>query len=45
MGYESPKVAAFTMLLTRVKKLEFIQFPDKETVELADMAFPFGRSE
>lgn len=41
--YESHKAGAFTMLLGRTKKLGYLDYIDKVSVQLTDMAFPLGR--
>ena len=43
MDYASAKEAAFTVLLGRVKKLGYLEFPETGMVQLTDMAFPYGR--
>jgi Mn-dependent DtxR family transcriptional regulator len=43
LGYDSPKKSAFTMLLTRTKKLGYIEYVGNDSVQLTDMAFPLGR--
>lgn len=43
LGYESHKAGAFTMLLGRTKKLGYLDYIDKVSVQLTDMAFPLGR--
>ncbi|KAL3903951.1 MAG: hypothetical protein SGILL_010251, partial [Bacillariaceae sp.] len=44
MQYKSPKEAAFTVLLGRVKKLGYIESVGaNKDIQLTDMAFPYGR--
>lgn len=43
LGYVSAKEAAFQMLLRRIRDKGFLEFLDKESVQLLDVCFPVGR--
>jgi hypothetical protein len=43
LGYVSAKEAAFQMLLRRIRDKGFLEFLDKESVQLSDVCFPVGR--
>lgn len=43
LGYMNEKEAAFKMLLNRIRKKGYLDFIDKQSIQLSDICFPTGR--
>lgn len=43
LGYQSEKENAFKMLLKRIQDKGYLNFVDKESVQLSEICFPMGR--
>jgi len=43
LGYESEKHQGFKKLLDRIKAMGYLDYPDKDSVQLSDTCFPNGR--
>jgi len=43
LGYKSEKEAGFKMLLNRIRNKGYLDFIDKQSIQLSDICFPTGR--
>ena len=43
LGYEDKKIKGFVNLICSVKGLGLLEYPDKNSLQLPDVCFPFGR--
>jgi predicted transcriptional regulator len=43
LGYDSQKTKGFVNLIGAMRSQGLVEYPDKQTVKLSDICFPFGR--